>query len=388
MQQTISSPCASRNCQRPILVWIILVLYSVMCFPLQAREFPAFYERDYETASKLNELHEKLEAADTLFMLDSTNNAIVAGACQSQDLAYQRAYDGLSELASRRTASGALSTADRERYQKLQRVEEENWRRFEDCFDEQIRRPGFANVLPPGVNSYASATAVYDRTLQDYPGEFTEGQIQANIAKIEAEIRHLESADNYIGRVTSVMGKAQLRRVGVAAPQILREGTELLAGDTLLTESRGRIILELYDRIEAKNAGPTVINVGSDTEVRIERVFFRRWAEQQRRANSNHYDLAREAMVNTIRGTIRAFTKGFTGQAAFNVRTGTSLCGIRGTDVEIFYDPAADVVDYKLYEGVVEIRTPSQTVNLKAGNGLRVRDGAPSPPRTLEHSQS
>ncbi|MEM1401784.1 MAG: hypothetical protein AAGG55_00510 [Pseudomonadota bacterium] len=81
-------------------------------------------------------------------------------------------------------------------------------------------------------------------------------------------------------------------------------------------------------------------------------------------------------------------TKGYGKQAAFSVRTGTSLCGIRGTDVSVFFDPDADIVDYKLYEGVVEIKTPGLTTQLEAGNQLRVRGGVPEEPEALRDSES
>lgn len=42
-------------------------------------------------------------------------------------------------------------------------------------------------------------------------------------------------------------------------------------------------------------------------------------------------------ILDLIRGSIRAFTKGFGGRAAFSVRTGTSLCGIRGSEEVIKY---------------------------------------------------
>ncbi|MEM1401785.1 MAG: hypothetical protein AAGG55_00515 [Pseudomonadota bacterium] len=186
------------------------LVFMTVAVPLQSREFPAFYERDYESAEKLNELYEKLEAADALLMLDSTNDAIVGGVCRSQDQSYRQAYGALEQYRRRPPADGSLSEPERSQYERLQRAETESWSQFEKCFDGQITRPVFANTLPPGVTSYESAIALYDRLLREHPGEFTEGQVDANIAQIEADIQKIEDQKAYVASVTSVFRDARL----------------------------------------------------------------------------------------------------------------------------------------------------------------------------------
>lgn len=367
----------------PAIVFLFLGLLLLLPGFADAREFPAFYERDYETAKKLNDLYEKLEAAESLFMLDSANDAIVGGACRAEDQAYQRAYDGLAQLGGKLSRGGSLSASEQQRYRQLQQVSKQDWQRFEACFDEQITRPVFADRLPPGVSSYATAIATYDRLMAENPGEFTEGQIDANVAQIETEIERIEAQQAYIAVVTSVFKGPTVSSIGSAGARELRPGDELAIGDTVRTSGRGRVRIELYDRIEERNVGPTVLNIGENSEVRLEGMNFHRRAVEARRAGMTRYELAREAVVDAVRGTIRVLTKGYLKEAAFSVRTGTSLCGIRGTDVEILYDPATDLVDYKLYEGTVEIRTPARKLNLNAGNGLRVRDGIPGAPKPM-----
>jgi hypothetical protein len=87
--------------------------------------------------------------------------------------------------------------------------------------------------------------------------------------------------------------------------------------------------------------------------------------------------LREESVVDLIKGSIRAFTKGFGGQAAFDVRVGTSVCGIRGTDIKIDYLPELDEATFELYQGVVEITTPGGKVILEPGETLTVREGVP-----------
>ncbi|MBW9275705.1 MAG: FecR family protein [Candidatus Thiodiazotropha sp. (ex. Lucinisca nassula)] len=364
-------------------LWLCLLLLAYAS-SLQARDFPAFYERDYETAQKLDDLYERLKDADTLFMLDSVSDAIVNHNCRKEDQAYWRAYNGSKELMNQ--LGNRKPTANEVvHYKKLKEEEKRNWDLFEKCFTKQIRLPVFANNLPPGIDSYNKAISRYNELIKQHSGKLTEGYIDADIVKIEDEIKKLESKDPYVAVVTASFSNVKLIRKG-ATPVKLNRGTELIVGDIIITGSRSRTRIEMYDRIEEKNAGPTVLNIGSNSEVQVTRFYMQKTKKRvvekwKRQKKSSALD--RLVEIDVYRGFIRALTKGFGGRAAFSVRTGTALCGIRGTEVEINYDPQQDLVDYKLLEGVVEITTPSKKLNLEQGHSLQIRGGVAGEPKPL-----
>ena len=170
--------------------------------------------------------------------------------------------------------------------------------------------------------------------------------------------------------VSSVFKDVVKVRNGQISP--LFEGDILFLFDKIITSKQSRARLTIYDRLEDGNRGPTVINVGSDSEIEI-RKFEISFTDGPKR----------EGLLDLIRGTIRAVTKNWGARSIFAVRTGTSLCGIRGTDVEIHYDPQTDFVYYRLYEGDVIIDTPRRQMSLPAGMEMTVSYGSPSEPMPL-----
>ena len=208
----------------------------------------------------------------------------------------------------------------------------------------------------------------------------------ASIKTIENEIEEIESERAYIGIVTSTFRDTSIRAVGSTSFRDLSTGDELGPGDSLKTGPRGRITIELYDLIEEKNAGPTVINIGSNSEITITHIRFHREIDAQRLASMPADEFYLERFFDLVRGVTKVFTKGLGGEAAFSVRTGTSLCGSRGTEIEIEYDPEIDLVEYRLTEGAVEISAPSGKLSLREGSQLTVDKGQIGTPQPLEPS--
>jgi len=327
-----------------------------------ARETPTHFERDYETAQQLHELYERLEDADTLFMLDSFDDAIVAGGCREADRAYSEALAEARKLAARKRAGESLTYDEERYYEDRLAAEGRLWKEFEDCYTEQLRRPIFRNNLPPGIHNYSTAVGAYNELREKNQWQ-QDGEFDAVAAKIEQEIEDLESQPAYIGTVTSVFRRVELSRKGSTRP--LRRGDKIMLRDVISTGPRGRTRIELHDRIEEKNAGPTVVNIGSASEVEMERFHV-------------SFDKDKgflDSLAEIVRGSIRAFTKGFGGRAAFSIRSGVSLCGIRGTDIEIDYQPELEEVVYRLHDGAVEIATPGGKVILEPGQALTVQGG-------------
>lgn len=129
-----------------------------------------------------------------------------------------------------------------------------------------------------------------------------------------------------VGTVVSVFKTVDVFRKNKKIPGI-QAGFKLERNDELRTGLRGRARIEFADRYQDKDSGPSVINVASRSHIKVED--FRINLEDSTK---------NKGVIELIKGAIRAFAKGWGGQeAAFSVRTGTSLCGIRGSEEVVRY---------------------------------------------------
>ena len=60
-------------------------------------------------------------------------------------------------------------------------------------------------------------------------------------------------------------------------------------------------------------------------------------------------------LVELLLGTLRPVIRGLKTNSSFSVRAGIAICGIRGSDVYISYDPEADLVDVMVIEGHMDV---------------------------------
>jgi hypothetical protein len=111
------------------------------------------------------------------------------------------------------------------------------------------------------------------------------------------------------------------------------------------------------DRDEARNAGPSVINIATNSEM----CFYEFSFTAEKPSGVFIYDL--------IKGTIRTFFRGWRGDSQVSVRTGVTICGARGTDFTVAYDPAAQFSETLVQEGIVDVthRETGDTTSLTAG---------------------
>ncbi len=169
--------------------------------------------------------------------------------------------------------------------------------------------------------------------------------------------------------LTGVVRRAGPRRVEFSRRggdwQPLVRGQVVYVGDRIRTGPRSRARIELDDRDEAANVGPTIINIGHSSEVMI-----------------SHFDRPeargdeRSAIGVLIQGILRALSAGWGSRSAFSVRVGTSLCGIRGTEIAVSYDAQQDSAEYWLHHGDAYLRdrhgteftlTPATVTTVTAG---------------------
>jgi hypothetical protein len=123
-------------------------------------------------------------------------------------------------------------------------------------------------------------------------------------------------------------------------------GTVLCSYDELRTSNESRARIEYFDRNEA--SGPSVVNIGPDTHVRIERYLWR--------------DESVHTTLELLKGKIRAFLKHISQDSAFSVRTGTAVCGIRGSTVISSYEATLDETTHMVDHGLLECRRGDEIV--------------------------
>jgi hypothetical protein len=150
-------------------------------------------------------------------------------------------------------------------------------------------------------------------------------------------------------------------------------GDRVQIGDELKTIDRGRARIQFDDRFDDENSGPSIINMGRETSICI--------AEYVQRLEND----GATGVMEFFKGQIRVFLKNWGRTSYLEVKTGTSVCGIRGTDFVISYDPDLNKVSYHLNDGKLEITetTTGETITLTAGQTLEISNGQIQPVSTL-----
>jgi hypothetical protein len=122
--------------------------------------------------------------------------------------------------------------------------------------------------------------------------------------------------------------------------------------------------VELCNYDEVRQHDPSVINMRTDTEMVVDSMA---WGE----------DASSSTWVELIRGAVRTFFKGFGRDSGFSFRAGMSVCGIRGSDVFIGYDPTDESVAASVLEGHMDVTSSrtGKTESLTALQTVLVQDG-------------
>lgn len=132
---------------------------------------------------------------------------------------------------------------------------------------------------------------------------------------------------NIIATVTGIVGKAQVLKAKSTTWVDLAKDDNIDLGDTIRTQPRGRVRLQFTDRDEARNAGPSTMNVAPGTEIAMKKFSVR---FDDPRKSEGFFDL--------LKGTVRSFMKGWGRNSSFSVRAGVAVCGIRGSESVVSFD--------------------------------------------------
>jgi hypothetical protein len=270
---------------------------------------------------------------------------------------------------------GRADAAYRRRAEILTQEKDDAAREYTSCFASEAARSPL--IRENDLTTRSAFKVRYDALKAEYG----EGSILHHKRTVEEELYNLEMElvqarlwDDWdfpedgvmhggpVATVTSTFRNVWVRRGGGKNMVRLAKGAPLYASDVVVTGPQSRARVEIADRVDRLDVGPTIINIGPSSEVEM-----------------SHYEARREVpatMVSLLRGAIRAFTRNWGSGSAFSVRVGTSLCGIRGTDLSVSYNPELRQATYMLQHGTADLydrhgtrrrMTPGTQVNADKG---------------------
>lgn len=109
------------------------------------------------------------------------------------------------------------------------------------------------------------------------------------------------------------------------------DGTELMRKDHVRTGRASSARIVFHDAVEG--AAATTVDVVPGTEVSLEQLEIQPGRPPRR-----------VGFLGLLRGAVRTWTKGWTGGSIFSTKTGTTVCGIRGSEVFLGRDGAESTV--------------------------------------------
>ena len=239
------------------------------------------------------------------------------------------------------------------------------------------------------IQSNADLVAAYERALDSYrmtfddktpntvlerlrlaepklPSLNTESSELRRLVKNWMKLREelLEKDLKRIGSVSEVSGEVRIERTDGSRVRAI-EGTQIWIGDVIITNASSIVRIAMLDR-DPRDESRSEFDIGTDSQVTVAK-----WMLQIDDDETHRYGL-----LELIRGAVRSVSQSWGSGSLFSVRAGTTVAGIRGTDLAVRYRPEQDEVFYRLREGVVEIQTANgQKMTLRAGQTLTVTAG-------------
>jgi hypothetical protein len=142
-----------------------------------------------------------------------------------------------------------------------------------------------------------------------------------------------------VAKLVAASGTVEMRS-GPGVWKKATAGMELSLKDAIRTGSDAVARLEFRDGDAESGASPTLVDLDGGTEVSIEQFAIARSAPKRR-----------TGLLDVLKGTLRAITKGWRSGSVFSVRAGVTVCGIRGSEVMLKFDPDAGTASFTSLSG-------------------------------------
>lgn len=179
-----------------------------------------------------------------------------------------------------------------------------------------------------------------------------------------------------MGRIDNTQGEVEVLPLGRGKQwRKICKGYKFRLADWIRTKgprSYARITFRDPVNLDDERTRQTIV-LGPNSEISVEKF--------------THGPSRPKTIIQLMRGKLRAFTKSHGPSSSFRIRTGSSLCGIRGTEVAISYDPDTDKVDYVLDHGDAYYQlNGGPEVSLQPRTGVAITNGRASAPRSISES--
>ena len=361
-----------RKTRMPAIIAVMLS-YGMALSPAGAQSYTDQYPELLELTA--DELEQEIDDAKFYRVLRTSKTVIDSDATCAEFIRKARETDQeLARLNREYRNSQPIDYTERATAIKQQNVNA--IRDYKSCFTRALQ--GFPVLTAKGVGSYDAHRAKSAELKETYG---VHRDLNGYIAALEQALQDLGGHD-FAVRITvesATSGddarRVQARRAGSTTWFDVRAGMELKRGDTIRTARHGRIKLNFSPASPAETSGPSIVNIGSSTEVRVDSL------------RVKHRIRGSVGVMSLLRGTVRAFSRNWGSESSFTIRTGTSLCGIRGTEVAVSYDPQSGVANYTLDHGDAYAEAGGQRVNLQPRTSVAVSGNSISRPAAVSQAE-
>ena len=341
------------------------------------------FKTSWAYAEQLHELDLKIEQHRLLNALDAAERQIdnrspcqplvvsiteLRSEIRSMDASYQRQYSRHKTTSTEPQEIAARDALLRSREEKKRR-HDAKWDEYEACFSQQLRASQNWEKFTAYQVTDKESFDHHRNTLREHTNAS-----KTTIEEIEEEQRRILAMPQVgiIAKITSTSGQVEVRE---ATWDKAHAGKRLRLEHEVRTGPQSRARIQFLDRDASNDAGPTIVNVGENTHIRIKDFGF----------TIGDHGASRGGTIELLRGKFRGFMKNWLGESEFGLKSSATLCGIRGpdTDIEIEYKPAIDRVSYRVYSGDAHIITPTGRRQLRPGqtvvvDGGRISDRPPT----------
>ena len=354
----------------------VLGLFFIIFFSLQASAVfgQTLYVDRKIAAMELDEMYSALKDAELFNALDTSRITLdrdsECGIFLKEAMATRDALEALNSIRNKTTNNYAAQA------QEAKENNERALRDYKNCYAEKLTK--FPELRAEGIYTYAAHEQRFNAMVDDYNDIPDVGDY---ILKLRLAISKSEDAGpdiNGVAVLTHVHRTVEVLTGGIGSNwKQVERGYLLREGDHVRTGPAGRARFEFTFKHNSRNAGPIVFNLGSNSTISIDRL-----------AKNLIDSKQSQTTIQLIRGWVRTVVRNLGADSGLYVRTGTSLCGIRGTEVAISYDPVTDTADYVLNEGDAYYQTAGgPEIVMTPRTGVLITQGRATRPRSISSGQ-
>jgi hypothetical protein len=156
---------------------------------------------------------------------------------------------------------------------------------------------------------------------------------------------------------TSVTGKVEIKGHKGHMLRIAHKDVTVVEGERIITGANAQATLQTFDGSE--------IQISPNTDV---------WMEKLRKPDANDKVIQFKMEMGQLMAQVKHL---FSAQSSFEISAGGVVCGVRGTQYQVKYDPSTHTVYLGVLDGTVYAGSNGQTRDYGKGSSEVFRNGVP-----------